>query len=469
MSAPSREPRDWQSLFEQAQARAERERARADAAEARAEELLQAERAARSRAGSLKWRLDKSRDKLEAAVEEVKEVRRAAKDAPFFQAEVARLEKLLSQAGVDSSRRSTIVSLRMEVFRLREALQASEARKDTTAPPPGGNPRPLKAALAAGKDTTEPLSRENARLRKALERSQEQKDELVALRRKVAALRRSKRTAQASPPRASARLRKALERTRKQKDTIKGAARGSRFLEPGGPSAEPGERPAAPRAGAVGGPQGDSTPAVRRGQAAARGAGGIPQPDGPHRFAEEARRLSGNCPEEVRHREGGAGSPTRRASPAGRGRQEIARSGQDRRVAAQGERRAGQEDKGAAGSQRETGRPDCPAPFDPCRLVEGGLREQERTAGEARHGAQARPAARCARPPAAPSGPSSGRRRNGATRRRMRACVPVAASPMWRTASVPRPSPRSRSRPTSAGSSGHAGAGVATARLRLWR
>ena len=177
-----------------------------------------------------------------------------------------------------------------------------------------------------------------------------------------------------------------------------GAARGSRFLEPGGPSAEPGERPAAPRAGAVGGPQGDSTPAVRRGQAAARGAGGIPQPDGPHRFAEEARRLSGNCPEEVRHREGGAGSPTRRASPAGRGRQEIARSGQDRRVAAQGERRAGQEDKGAAGSQRETGRPDCPAPFDPCRLVEGGLREQERTAGEARHGAQARPAARCARP-----------------------------------------------------------------------
>ena len=221
MSAPSREPRDWQSLFEQAHARAERERARADAAEARAEELLQAERAARSRAGSLKWRLDKNRDKLEAAVEEVKEVRRAAKDAPFFQAEVARLEKLLSQAGVDSSRRSTIVSLRMEVFRLREALQASEARKDTTALPPGGTPRPLKAAPAAGKDTTEPLSRENARLRKALERSQEQKDELVALRRKVAALRRSKRTAQASPPRASARLRKALERTRKQKDTIK--------------------------------------------------------------------------------------------------------------------------------------------------------------------------------------------------------------------------------------------------------
>ena len=223
MAAPICEPRDWQSLYQQAQASAETERARADAAEARAEELRQAEMAARSRAGSLKWQLDKSRDKLKAAVEEVKEVRRAAKDALFFQSEVARLEKLLSQAGVESSRRGTIMSLRMEVFQSREALQASEAREDTTVPPPGGSPWPLKAALApaAGKNTAGALSRENARLRRALERSQEQKDEIVALRRKVAALRRSKRAAQASLPPASARLRKTLERTRKQKDTIK--------------------------------------------------------------------------------------------------------------------------------------------------------------------------------------------------------------------------------------------------------
>ena len=220
MASPTRGPRDWQSLYEQAHARAETGRTRAAA---RAEELLQAERAARSRAGSLKWQLDRSRDKLKAAVEETKEVRRAAKNALFYQAEVARLEKLLSQAGVESSKRSTIMSLRMEVFRLREALQASQARKDTTAPSSGEKDKPPKAAPTpkTGKDTVGPLSRENARLRKALERSQEQKDELVALRRKVAALRRSKRAAQASPPRASARLRKALERTRKQKDTIK--------------------------------------------------------------------------------------------------------------------------------------------------------------------------------------------------------------------------------------------------------
>ena len=78
-AAPVLEPRDWPSLYEQTHARAETERARADAAEACAEELRQAEMTARSRAGSLMWQLDKSRDKLNAAVEEPKEVRRAAK------------------------------------------------------------------------------------------------------------------------------------------------------------------------------------------------------------------------------------------------------------------------------------------------------------------------------------------------------------------------------------------------------
>ena len=213
MAAP--EPRDLRSLCEQALARAETERARADAAEARCEELRRAEREARSRAGSLKWNLDKSRDKLKATVEEVKEVRRAAKDALFYQSEVARLEKLLSEAGVESSKRSTIVSLRMEVFRLREASQTPKPGKDTAGP--------LRGEVASLNLKVRELTRENARLSKALERSQERKDEIAALRRKVAALLgRLKRAAQASPPpRAGARLRKALERARKQKDTIK--------------------------------------------------------------------------------------------------------------------------------------------------------------------------------------------------------------------------------------------------------
>jgi len=151
MAASVCEPPDWQSLYEQAQARAEQERARADAAQARAEELLVAERTARSQAGSLKWNLDQSRDKLKAAVEEVKKVRRTAKDALFYQSQAARLEKLLSEAGVDSRKRSTLTSLRMEVVRLRREVDS--------------------------------LTRENARLGKALERTRERKDELASLRR----------------------------------------------------------------------------------------------------------------------------------------------------------------------------------------------------------------------------------------------------------------------------------------------
>ena len=208
LAAPASEPRDWQSLCEQAQARA-------DAAEARCEELRLAEQDARSRASSLKTYLDKSRDKLKAAVEEVKEVRRAAKDALFYRSEVARLEKLLSEAGVESSKRSTIVSLRMEVFRLREASQTPKPGKDTAGPLRG------EAASLTGK--VRELTRENARLSKALEHSHGQKDEIAALRRKAAALlRKLRRAAKSSRPhRASAELRKALERARKQKGTIR--------------------------------------------------------------------------------------------------------------------------------------------------------------------------------------------------------------------------------------------------------
>ena len=119
MAAPGCERPDWRCVYEQA---------RADAAEARAEELRRAEVDSRSRAGSLKWQLDTCGNKLKAAAEETKEVRRAAKDALFFQAEVARLEKLLSQAGVASSKRRTIMLLRKENARLRKAVKASRAR-----------------------------------------------------------------------------------------------------------------------------------------------------------------------------------------------------------------------------------------------------------------------------------------------------------------------------------------------------
>ena len=121
VSVPERAPRDWRS-------QCERERARADAAEARAEELRWAEVASRSDAGSWKSRFEACRRRLSEAVEETKEARRAARDVPSLQAEVARLETLLSEAGIGSNESSTTEALRKENARLRKALVAPEAR-----------------------------------------------------------------------------------------------------------------------------------------------------------------------------------------------------------------------------------------------------------------------------------------------------------------------------------------------------
>ena len=65
--------------------------------------------------------------------------------------------------------------------------------------------------------------------------------------------------------------------------------------------------------------------------------------------------------------------------------------------------------------------------------------------------------------------PGLGRRKSAVNRRRMRACVPAAASPMPPTASGAPLSSRSMSRPTRTPSSGRAGAGAASARPRRAR
>ena len=130
-AVPISQPRDWRLPYEGEHARAERERARAEAAQARAEELRWAEVAARCDAGSWKWRFEASRRKLSAAVEQAKEARHAAKEALSPRAEVSRPHELLREAGVESGKRSTIMSLRMEVARLRRAVKASQSRVET--------------------------------------------------------------------------------------------------------------------------------------------------------------------------------------------------------------------------------------------------------------------------------------------------------------------------------------------------
>ena len=213
-SAPATETPDWRSLYEE-------ERSRADAAEARAEKLRWAEVDARSRAGSLKTQLGKIREKLEAAVEEVKEVRRTAGEALSLKAEVTRLEKLLAAAGVESSKRSTMMSLRMEVVRLRSALQTVKGQTS-------------KAPV----DVPTTRSRTDARLTKALQRSRDQNDTIKSLRAEIAELRKdatahrkTARVAEASLSRKTDRLLKARESSRAQKETIKSLGAQVRWLE----------------------------------------------------------------------------------------------------------------------------------------------------------------------------------------------------------------------------------------------
>ena len=185
VSVPERAPRDWRS-------QCERERARADAAEARAEELRWAEVASRSDAGSWKSRFEACRRRLSEAVEETKEARRAARDVPSLQAEVARLETLLSEAGIGSNESSTTEALR-------KALVAPEAREGAIGPRPAETRRRLTA----------------------LERSPDQKDTIRTLRKEIIRLnnevaRRDKQILQ---------LNKRLDREKESTESIREAAR----------------------------------------------------------------------------------------------------------------------------------------------------------------------------------------------------------------------------------------------------
>ena len=192
VSVPERAPRGWRS-------QCERERARADAAEAHAEELRWAEVASRTDAGAWKSRFKACRGRLSEAVEETKEARRAARDVPSLQAEVARLETLLFEAGIESNESSKIEALRKEIARLRKALVAPEARQGTIRPRPA----------------------ETRRRRTALERSPDQKDTIRTLRKEITRLnnevvRRDKRILQ---------LNKRLGQEKQRTESIRETAR----------------------------------------------------------------------------------------------------------------------------------------------------------------------------------------------------------------------------------------------------
>ena len=123
MVAPTCEPLDWQSLFEQAQARVDEERVRADVAELRREEVRRAERDACSRARSLERQLDTCRYKLKVAVDEAKELRRAVPSTPKKESRSAKVleRRIKSQDG-------EIADLRVSLHRSHEHRERIEAQ-----------------------------------------------------------------------------------------------------------------------------------------------------------------------------------------------------------------------------------------------------------------------------------------------------------------------------------------------------
>ena len=95
-------------------------------------------------------------------VEEAQEVRRTAKDALSLQAEVTRLEKLLSEAGVTSGKGGRSSSAGKERRRVRATLERAENQKDTI--------KSLRAERGELRKQVTRLNREVARLGKRLAR-----------------------------------------------------------------------------------------------------------------------------------------------------------------------------------------------------------------------------------------------------------------------------------------------------------
>ncbi len=83
------------------------------------QELEHELRRQRARAGNYKSCWEKARTQLDAKNEEVKRISRVAKSALSLDKEVQRLRALLEEVGVDTRKRSAIVSLRMEIGSLK--------------------------------------------------------------------------------------------------------------------------------------------------------------------------------------------------------------------------------------------------------------------------------------------------------------------------------------------------------------
>ena len=178
--------------------------------------------AARSDGGSWKSRFKACRRRLSEAVEETKEARRTARDVPSLQAEVARLETLLSEAGIASAF-DTAGALRKENARLNTRLDQEKERTERireTAKKLSSESLRLHREVRILGDSearARSLSDEVFWLRHALEVSKAGKEKLKA---RLAKLRAAGATLSKLPFDEAAQLRAALRRSRRQKTTM---------------------------------------------------------------------------------------------------------------------------------------------------------------------------------------------------------------------------------------------------------
>ena len=117
VACPSGAPEVWPRLHEE-------EKRRADAADGRAERLKREKVQAHREARYWKAQWGRARNALEAARAEAEDLRRVSKDALHLRSEVDRLETLLAEIGVDTRKRSTMASLRIENGRLQAGSEA---------------------------------------------------------------------------------------------------------------------------------------------------------------------------------------------------------------------------------------------------------------------------------------------------------------------------------------------------------
>ena len=125
---------------------------------------------------------------------------------------MTRLEKLLSEAGVEASKRSTIMSLRKEVARLRKAASVSE-----------GRPRGASGRSRNPEEKIASLREENARLKKEVRAAKGLEGRIKFLDREIDNLRYSLRASHAHNDGIKARHRDEIDWLKRDMDWLRAA------------------------------------------------------------------------------------------------------------------------------------------------------------------------------------------------------------------------------------------------------